>query len=143
MNEYVRRLRKFAKGVLMRILAVLARLIVRKYKPLIVGVTGSVGKTSTKEAIYTALRTTKNVRRTRGNFNTEFGFPLNIIGDYTAVGGWLFWIGVVFRGLFQFILPDFIARLFFGEYAQVLVLEYAADKPGDIAYLVNIARPIY
>ncbi|MDP3880926.1 MAG: UDP-N-acetylmuramoyl-tripeptide--D-alanyl-D-alanine ligase [bacterium] len=141
MNKYLKQLRKFARAVLMKKLAILGRLIVRKYKPLVIGVTGSVGKTSTKEAIYTALRTTKNIRRSRGNFNTEFGFPLAIISDYAEVGGWLFWMGVVFRGFFQFILPDFIARIFFGEYPQILALEYAADKPGDIRYLLKIARP--
>lgn len=44
----------------------------------IVGVTGSVGKTSTKEMIATVLGQHFNVQKTQGNFNNEVGLPLTI-----------------------------------------------------------------
>lgn len=44
----------------------------------IVGVTGSVGKTSTKEMISSVLKTKYNVLKTEGNFNNEIGVPLTI-----------------------------------------------------------------
>ena len=43
------------KKILTFILILESRLIIAKYKPYIIAVTGSVGKTSTKDAIYTAL----------------------------------------------------------------------------------------
>lgn len=45
----------------------------------IVGITGSVGKTSTKEIISSVLGTRYNVLKTEGNFNNEVGLPLTIL----------------------------------------------------------------
>lgn len=43
-----------------------------------VGVTGSVGKTSTKEMIYTILNAKGKTLRTQGNFNNEIGMPMTL-----------------------------------------------------------------
>lgn len=44
----------------------------------VVGITGSVGKTSTKETVSTILSQKYNVLKTEGNFNNEIGLPLTI-----------------------------------------------------------------
>ncbi|MGD9782508.1 MAG: UDP-N-acetylmuramoyl-tripeptide--D-alanyl-D-alanine ligase [Kiritimatiellia bacterium] len=49
----------------------------------LVGVTGSVGKTSTKELVADLLATVGKTARTAGNFNNEIGLPLSLAG----VGG--------------------------------------------------------
>ncbi len=110
----------------------LAGAIINKYKPTVIGITGSAGKSSTKEAVY-AIFKNKNSRANRGNFNNEIGFPLTIIGDYAKVGGFLFWLKVLWFGLVQV--------LFRRSYPEFLILEYGADKPKDIDYLLDIAKP--
>lgn len=45
----------------------------------IIGITGSVGKTSTKEMISAVLEQKYNVLKTEGNFNNEIGLPLTIL----------------------------------------------------------------
>ncbi len=112
-----------------------AQLTVWRYRPFIIGVTGSVGKTSTKLAISTVLGNSVSVRAARGNLNNELGFPLAILGDYDGrkIGGALFWIGAVAKGLLGLISRK--------GYPKVLVLEYGADRPGDLNYLLDIARP--
>lgn len=44
----------------------------------VVGITGSVGKTSTKEMIASVLKEKYRVHKTEGNFNNEIGLPLTI-----------------------------------------------------------------
>jgi UDP-N-acetylmuramoyl-tripeptide--D-alanyl-D-alanine ligase len=51
------------KKIIVFILILESKLIIKKYKPFIVAVTGSVGKTSTKDAIYTVLANNSYVRK--------------------------------------------------------------------------------
>lgn len=121
------------KRAITRLLATLARNTLRAYQPKVVAITGSVGKTSTRHAITTALGRTISVRSTEGNYNNELGLPLTILGEASpgrSVSGWM---GVLWRGW----------KLSRGgqDYPKALVLEYGADARGDIAYLCQIAPP--
>ena len=122
------------RKILEKILAVLARKIIGKYKPKIVGITGSIGKTSAKEASFAVLSEKFDVRRNIKNYNNEIGVPLTVIGEDSAGKSILGW-GVVFIKAIKLIL-------FKNKYPEVLVLEMGADKPGDIGYLVKIAKPV-
>ncbi|MDE2001299.1 MAG: hypothetical protein KGI60_01880 [Patescibacteria group bacterium] len=116
-----------------RLIRRLAIWTIRKYQPGVIAITGSVGKTSTKEAIFTVLSRHRSVRANRRNFNNELGVPLTILGDYANVGGAWFWLKVIVSAIVRLLLPL--------KYPELLVLEYAVDKPGDMKYLVDIARP--
>src|SRR3989344_4286708 len=115
------------------ILRTLAIWTVKKYQPGVIGITGSVGKTSTKEAIHTVLRSIRRVRASSGNFNNEIGLPLTVLGDWNKISGELFWLKVIFAAILKLIFPV--------KYPEILILEYAADRPGDIKYLLEIAKP--
>lgn len=51
----------------------------RQFQPLVVGITGSIGKTSTKEAVAAVLATRMTTLRTAGNENNEIGVPLTVM----------------------------------------------------------------
>ena len=51
----------------------------RRFSPLVVGITGSIAKTSTKEAAATVLGATRRTLRTEGNMNNEIGLPLTLL----------------------------------------------------------------
>jgi len=121
------------KGFIVRILGSVARGIIRKYKPRIVGVTGNVGKTSTRDAVARVLGSKFRVRSASGNFNNEFGLPLSIIGEWKETGGVWFWMGVLIKGWWMLLVRR--------PYPEVLVLEYGIDRPGDMEYLLGIAKP--
>lgn len=57
----------------------LAASVLQRVNPLVVGVTGSNGKTSTKEMTAAVLGARFNVHRTMGNRNTETGVPLTLL----------------------------------------------------------------
>ena len=119
----------------------LAILTIRKYQPGVIAITGSVGKTSAKEAIYAVLKDSRFVRANHGNFNNELGLPLTILGNYTKISGKTFWIKVILRSIFRLMLPARGLFAFGGKYPEILILEYAADKPGDIKNLLDVAKP--
>jgi UDP-N-acetylmuramoyl-tripeptide--D-alanyl-D-alanine ligase len=50
-----------------------------RFDPLVVGVTGSVGKTSVKEAVAAVLGASMRTLRTEGNQNNEIGLPLTLL----------------------------------------------------------------
>ena len=120
------------RRTLQKLLRFFSKLVLNKYKPIVIGVTGSVGKTSTKEAIYHVLKThfgKNEVRRNERNYNNEIGVPLTILGLET--GG-----RSVFRWIFKFIRIFWmiVSRV---KYPDFLVLEMGADRPGDIKYLTD------
>lgn len=57
----------------------LARYALNRVKPLVVAVTGSNGKTSTKEMVAAILSHHFSVLRTEGNLNTETGVPMTLL----------------------------------------------------------------
>ena len=56
----------------------IAKLYRDAVNPKVVGVTGSVGKTSTKEMIASVLAQKYKVHKTLGNFNNEWGLPITL-----------------------------------------------------------------
>ena len=128
----------------------LARLTITRYHPRVIGVTGSVGKTSAKRAIAAVFKKTKRVCMAEGNLNNEMGLSLAILGAWNKdelmlvsrdqpagtakVRKFLFWLKVVFSGAWRIAVRSKM-------YPEVLVLEYGADRPGDILRLMRVARP--
>jgi UDP-N-acetylmuramoyl-tripeptide--D-alanyl-D-alanine ligase len=57
----------------------LAREVRRAWGGRVIGVTGSAGKTTTKECVAAVLATKFQVLKTEGNFNNHFGLPLTLL----------------------------------------------------------------
>jgi UDP-N-acetylmuramoyl-tripeptide--D-alanyl-D-alanine ligase len=66
--------------ILKTISTFIARLIILKYKPIVIAITGNVGKSSTKEAIALVLSKKFSIRKNELNYNNEIGVALTIIG---------------------------------------------------------------
>lgn len=121
------------KKIIVFILTFEAKLVLKKYKPKIIAVTGNVGKTSTKDAIYTSLCESISIRKNQKSFNSEIGVPLTILGLENAWGNPLKWFENILKGAWSIIWKE--------QYPEWLVLEIGADHPGDIESITKWLTP--
>ena len=121
------------KKIVIFVITTEARLILKKYKPKIIAITGSVGKTSTKDAVYEVVATSFIARKSEKSFNSEIGIPLTILGVSNAWGNPILWIKNILSGLALILLRK--------HYPQWLVLEVGLEKPGDIKEVTSWLTP--
>ena len=127
-------LKRIVKSFAAAFLGFFAYAIIRRYRPKVVMVSGSVGKTSTKDAAAAALAPRFFVRKSEKNFNTEFGVPYAIFGVKKDPGRNLFaWTGIAKSVLALLLLPN--------HFPNLLVLEVGAEEPGDLARILRIVTP--
>ena len=117
LNEGSRRLPLLVVRDTLTALGALARFHRRRFPIPIVGVTGSNGKTTTREMIGAILRTRGPALKTEGNLNNEVGVPLTLLGLAPEHER-----GVVEMGMSQ---PGEIARLTAIAEPQVGVVTFA------------------
>lgn len=118
------------------ILKFFASLVLKKFKPLIIGVTGSAGKTSTKEAIFLVLKYHFFVRRNFKSYNNRLGVALTIL-DSQAPGRNIFkWLVILIKSFWLLILPKK-----WQKYPEILILEMGIDRPGDFDYFLRFIKP--
>lgn len=113
----------------------LSTIILKRYRPDIIAITGSLGKTSAKEAVFQVLSQKFRVQRTDKNYGTEFGVPAAIIGVEVPSRQLLIkWLIIFIKAIGLIIIKS-------KKYPQILVLEMAADKHGDIKYFMSFIKP--
>lgn len=118
-------MKEFIRSIILRILTLEARLIVRKYRPKIMVVTGSVGKTSTKDAAYAALAGSTFVRKSEKSYNSDIGVPLTVLGVPNGWSNLIVWLKNILNGMLILLIRT--------PYPEWLVTEVGADRPGDLS----------
>lgn len=113
------------KEIITQILKLEASIVLRRYKPKIIVVAGSVGKTSTKDAIFTAVSPFINSRKSDKSFNSEIGLPLTILGLPNGWNSPVAWLKNLLEGL----MLGFGGKV---KYPELLILEVGTDRPGDM-----------
>jgi UDP-N-acetylmuramoyl-tripeptide--D-alanyl-D-alanine ligase len=96
----------------------LASEFVRSQQARIIGITGSVGKTTTKEFCYTLLSRRYQVFKTPGNANSQIGLPLSLLN--------------------QVCLPEIVV-LEMGTSAPGQIAKLVAIAPPEVAVMTKIA----
>ena len=121
------------KKIIFSVITLEAQLVLQKYKPQIVAVTGNVGKTSTKDAVYAVMSKAFYVRKSEKSFNSDIGVPLTILGCNTAWNNPFKWLQNIWHGLGLIVFTK--------KYPEWLVLEVGADRPGDIKKIAAWLKP--
>lgn len=112
-----------------------ARILLRRMKPEIIAITGSAGKTTTKEIIKKVLSSEFEVLASQEGYNTEIGAPLSIFQEKTptnikSLTSW-----------FKILVKCYKKSLFTVDYPDKVIMEFGADSPGDIRYLAKVFKP--
>ena len=126
-------MRQLFKRTIASLLAAEARLLLARLKPKVIAITGSVGKTSTKDAIYAVLKGRIHARKSDKSFNSEIGVPLSVLGLQNAWSSPFGWLKNLVDGL--------IIALTTRDYPAWLVLEIGVDRPGDMARIARWLKP--
>lgn len=116
----------------MVLLRLVSQAILWRHKPVVIAITGSVGKTTTKDVVAHGLASVADVGKSEKNFNTDFGVPLSIIEGENPRGKVIAWLNVILKGIVVFIKSD---------YHKVLVLEVGTRFPGDIERIAKWLKP--
>lgn len=131
--NFIQKAKKTSKSAVLWYLEKLAKHRLSKLKPEIIGVTGSVGKTSTKDAIYHVLARRQQVLRNQKSYNTEFGLLLAILEQESGFSSPLKW----FDTLWKAFKVGIFSKAPYGK----MVLEMGVDKPGDMDFLLKFVKP--
>jgi UDP-N-acetylmuramoyl-tripeptide--D-alanyl-D-alanine ligase len=129
-------MKKKLLNIYFKILAFLARNYLRKHKPYIIGINGSVGKTSCRMIIFQTLKQCfpeLKISTSRKNFNGELGMSLSIF----EIEEWDPNVGTFFAVLAKVIKKAFFSRKSY----DIIILEYGIDHPGEMDFLLKIAKP--
>lgn len=126
-------MKQFFKSFVVAVLTFEAKLVLKKYKPKVIAVTGNVGKTSAKDALYALLAGFFHTRKSEKSFNSDVGVPLSILGCPNGWNNPFVWLRNFWRGA--------LIIIFRTKYPDMLVLEVGADRPGDIKRVAEWLRP--
>lgn len=121
-------MKEIFKKIVIFILTLEAKLVLIRFKPKIISIAGSVGKTSSKDAIFAALSDSLHIRKNQKSFNSEIGVPLTILGLDNAYNNPFLWFKNILEGLIV---------IFQKDYPKWLVLETGVDRPGDMDKLTK------
>ena len=80
----------------------LAKAYLDELRPLVIGVTGSNGKTSCKDMLYSIFSQEKKTQKTQGNRNSEIGLPLTIFDFDEDIEVAILEMGMENKGLFLY-----------------------------------------
>ena len=123
---------RIARRLLTWVLGLLAEAVLRRYRPVVVAITGSSGKTTTKDLAAAVLASRFDIRATKGTANNEVGVPAVVLGPRPGRSVWAR-LRVVFAGLSLLLRRS--------PYPEVLVIEMAAGRPGELQRLTRRIRP--
>lgn len=127
-------MKQLLKKAVIWILRKEAQVVLWRFRPIIIGVTGSVGKTSTKEAIRTVLEAKYRLQASPKSYNSEIGLPLTILGQATAWDDVLGWLRVIGGGLKRMLSRS--------SYPERLIVEFGVDRPRDMDHALILAKPV-
>ena len=117
----------FLKNLIKKAFQYEAKLVLHKYKPKVIAIIGSVGKTTTRDMLYLVLSKSFFIRKSEKNFTSEIGIPFAIIGCPYGTGSMVEWFKNIFIGLWLLLKKQ--------KYPEYLILEIEGNRPEEVVRL--------
>jgi len=124
--------KSFKITLLKTVLRLMSQVVLWRHQPFVIGITGSVGKTTTKDVIVHILKKHKKIYYTKKNYNNEIGVPMTILGVNDDINSVHAVVAIVVK---------WIKIMFSRCYPEILVVEMGVDRPNDMEYLTSIIQP--
>lgn len=115
-------------------LAFFARSLIKRHAPTIIGITGTVGKTTTAAFVTDFIESLQQwgVYASQYHYNGEYGLPLTILRSASPKWNIFLWWMLVIK---------YIREYYATNYPKYLILEYGIDHPGEMEFLLSIVKP--
>lgn len=113
------------------ILGLLAEAVLRRYRPIVVAITGSVGKTTTKDLTAAVLASRFELRASHGSSNSEVGVPATVFGSRRGRSA---------KARALLVLDGLRLLVRRRPFPELLVLEMAAGRPGELERMTRRLR---
>jgi len=117
------------KDIIKKILVVLAVKVLKKHKPFIIAIIGSVGKTTARNAIYAVLSKKNSVRKSEQSLTTDLGVSMTLLGCRYSIR--------TFEGIVNNIYNTLQQTFWSREYPEYVILEIDGHTKGEVGRLVD------
>lgn len=119
----------YIKDLIKKILVTLSVRVLKKHTPYIIAIIGSVGKTTTRNMLYTVLSKKHSVRKIEQSLTTDIGVPLTLLGCPYPISNP------------QGLIRNFFAilkQVYFSQtYPEYVILEIDGHTRGEIKRLAS------
>jgi UDP-N-acetylmuramoyl-tripeptide--D-alanyl-D-alanine ligase len=129
----MKRIKSFLVPLTLRYLRTIARIALSHTRATVIGIAGSVGKTSTREALYAVLKDIAPTHMVTGN--SETGVPLGLVGLFPADYSPIDWLRMMVAAPF---------RIGYLKQTRYVIVEMGIDDPyppKNMEYLLSIVKP--
>jgi UDP-N-acetylmuramoyl-tripeptide--D-alanyl-D-alanine ligase len=119
----------YIKDLIKKMLVAMSVRVLKKHTPYIIAIIGSVGKTTTRNTLYTVLSRKHSVRKAEQSLTTDIGVPLTLLGCPYPIS--------TPKGIFRNIVAA-IKQLYFSKtYPKYVILEIDGHMRGEIQRLAS------
>lgn len=121
------------KKIVREMLRFLAKKRLKKINPKVIGITGSVGKTGTKDLVSSILERRFLIHKSTEGQNSDIGTLLTILEKPTGYSSAIKWTGIIIESIMDYFRKP--------ELYDVLVMEMGIDSRGGMDEILKVVTP--
>jgi UDP-N-acetylmuramyl pentapeptide synthase len=126
-------MKRFGFHILRIYLGFCAWIVLKRFKPLIIGIAGTTNKTFTKEALIVMLDAEGIASASSAHsFNTDIGIALSILDLPSGHNSYSKWFSII---------PQVLIKVWTRVLPPVLILELGISHPGDTKHITHLVKP--